>query len=443
MIRVLALTVVILFMLLALFPFSEIAIFADARSTMTFGFLLLAAYLVGDTLSRFKIPRITGYILAGIVFGPHAFGLVSTSAVQELKLIDDLALTFIALAAGGELRLQELRQRGTSIALIVFFLTVIVSLGVAAFAFAARPLLPFLADASTAKVLIVAALLGVFAAARSPSSAIAVIHEAKARGPFTETVLGATVVMDVLIIFLFATVVSVGQAFVVPGGEMSFRFLDTIGIELAGSVLIGILLGWVISLYIEYVKAELVVFILAVAFLVTFFSRQFALALDHFYGASLHLEPMLICVTAGFWVQNFSRAGSLFMEQIDRSSLPIYVIFFSLTGAALDIAALRETWLIAVMTVAVRFVLVWLGAYLGSSLSGDPPPFRRMAGLSFITQAGVSLGLAGILIDRFPDWGAAFATTIVAIIAIDQLIGPIAFKYALDKVGEARTTPRR
>jgi Kef-type K+ transport system membrane component KefB len=412
MIRILALTVVVLFMLLARFPFSDVAVFADARSTMTFGFLLLAAYLVGDVLSRFKIPKITGYILAGIVFGPHAFELVSSAAVRDLKLIDDLALTFIALAAGGELRLQELRQRGRSIALIVLCLTVIVSLGVAAFTFAARPLLPFLADRSTAQVLVVAALLGVFAAARSPSSAIAVIHECRARGPFTETVLGATVVMDVLIIFLFAAVVSVGQALAVPGGEMSFRFVNTIGIELAGSVLIGILLGRVISLYIEYV---------------------FALFLDHFYAASLHLEPMLICVTAGFWVQNFSRSGSLFMEQIDRSSLPIYVIFFSLTGAALDIGALKETWLIAVTMVAVRFVLIWLGAYLGTSLSRDPPQFRRMAGLSFVTQAGVS----------FPDWGAALATTIVAIIALNQLIGPIAFKYALGAVGEARATPRR
>jgi Kef-type K+ transport system membrane component KefB len=131
------------------------------------------------------------------------------------------------------------------------------------------------------------------------------------------------------------------------------------------------------------------------------------------------------------------------MEQVDRSSLPIYVIFFSLTGAALDITALKETWLIAVMMATVRFVLVWLGAYLGTSLSGDPPLFRRMAGLSFITQAGVSLGLAGIVMSRFPDWGAALATTIVAIIALDQLIGPIAFKFALSAVGEARATPRR
>jgi Kef-type K+ transport system membrane component KefB len=442
-IRILGLAVIVLFMVLALFPFSDVAVFADARSTMTFGFLLLAAYLLGDVLSYFGVPRITGYILAGILFGPYALGLVSAASVRDLKLIDGLALTFIALAAGGELRLTELRERRTSIVLIVVFLTLTVFLGVAGFTVAARSLLPFLDGRSMIQVVAVGALLGVFAAARSPASAIAIIHECRARGPFTEMVLGATVVIDVLVIFLFAVVVSVCQALVVPSAEMELRFVYSIGIELLGSVLVGILLGSAISLYIRYVKAELLVFILALAFLVTFFSRQFALLLDDFYSVSFHLEPMLICVTAGFWVQNFSRAGGLFMEQIDRSSLPIYVIFFALTGAALSIDALAETWLIAVLLVSVRFVMIWLGAYVGTSLSGDPPRYRKMAGLSFVTQAGVSLGLAGIVMSRFPDWGAALATTIIAVIALNQIIGPIAFKYALGAVGEARATPDR
>ena len=443
MIRILALAFVILFMLLALFPFSDVAVFADARSTMTFGFLLLAAYLVGDVLSRFKIPKITGYILAGIVFGPHAFELVSTAAVRELKLIDDLALTFIALAAGGELRLEELRQRRRSITLNVLFQAVIVFVGVAGFTLAARSLLPFLEARSFAEILAVAALLGVFAMARSPSSAIAIISECKARGPFTEMVLGVTVVMDVLVIVIFAAVVSISQTLVTPGSQLDFGFVVMVVVQLLGSILGGVVLGCLISLYIRYVEAELVVFILALAFLVTFFSGQFALLLDRLYSLPLHLEPLLICVTAGFWVRNFSRGGGLFMENIDRSSLPIYVIFFSLTGAALNLDALRQTWLIAVLLVVVRCLLIWLGAYLGTSLSGDPPRFRKMAGLSFVTQAGVSLGLAGIVMSRFPDWGAALATTIVAVIALNQLIGPIAFKFALGAVGEARAIPRR
>jgi Kef-type K+ transport system membrane component KefB len=440
--RLLGLGLVVVFMLLALFAFGEGVVFPDALPTLSFGFLLLAAYLTGDVLSRFKLPKLTGYILAGILFGPHALELISVGTVRDLKLIDDLALTFIALAAGGELRLAELRQRRRSIVLTVLFLTVVVFAGVAAFTLAARPLLPFLDGKPTAHHLLVAALLGTFAVARSPSSAIAIISECKARGPFTEMVLGATVVMDVLVVIVFAAVVSVGQA-VAQGGPMELRFLLVVLLELAGSVLGGIALGSIISLYIRYVEAELVVFILALAFLVTFFSGQFALLLDHFYSIPLHLEPMLICLTAGFWVQNFSRGGAPFMEKIDRSSLPIYVIFFSLTGAALNIGTLRQTWLVALLLVAARAVLVWLGAFLGASLSGDPSRFRRLSGLSFITQAGVSLGLAGIVMRRFPEWGVPLATIVVAVIALNQIIGPVAFKFALGAVGEARAIPGR
>jgi Kef-type K+ transport system membrane component KefB len=443
MARIAALGMVIALMGLALFTFSDAVVFSDARSTMTFGFLLLAAYLIGDVLSRLQLPKITGYILAGILFGPHLLGLVSAGTVGELKLIDDLALTFIAFAAGGELRLEGLRQRRRSITLTVAFLTSIVFLGVGAFVLAARPLLPFLDGKPATHTLAVALLLGTFAVARSPSSAIAIISECKARGPFTEMVLGVTVVMDVLVIIVFAAMASISQVLITPGGQMDFQFISMVVAALGGSILAGLILGWLILLYMKYVRAEVLVFILALAFMVTLFSRHFALLLDHLYGITLHLEPMLICVTAGFWVRNFSREGELFMETIDRSSLPIYVIFFSLTGAALNVGALRQTWLIALLLVAVRSLLIWLGAYLGGSFSGDPPRMRRMSGLSFITQAGVSLGLAGIVMRSFPEWGAALATTIVAIVALNQIIGPVAFKFALSRVGESRVSPGR
>ena len=97
----------------------------------------------------------------------------------------------------------------------------------------------------------------------------------------------------------------------------------------------------------------------------------------------------------------------------------------------------------ALLMVAVRFILISLGAHLGTAASGDPPRFRQLAGLSFIAQAGVSLGLAGIIARRFPDWGVLLATTIVAIIAVNQIIGPVAFKFALNAVGEARARPGR
>jgi Kef-type K+ transport system membrane component KefB len=179
------------------------------------------------------------------------------------------------------------------------------------------------------------------------------------------------------------------------------------------------------------------------AFMVTFVSTQFGVLLDDLYQVQFHVEPMLICVTAGFWVQNFSRAGGPLMEQIDRSSLPIYVVLFGLTGAALDVESLRQSWLVAVLLVLVRLAMMWLSGYAGARGSDDPPAFQRLLGLAFSTQAGVSLGLAAIVVRRFPGWGAELATTLVGVIALNQIIGPIALKYALNAVGEARARSTR
>jgi len=441
--RAFALALVLLLMVLARFSFVDVATFDDALPTLTFGFLMLAAYLSGDVLARFKIPKITGYIVAGILLGPEASNFVTAETVSGLKLIDDLALSFIALAAGGELRLAELRPRAKSVMSILLLTIVFVFPGVAAFVVVARPLLPFLGANSSSELFAVAGIVGAFALARSPSSAIAIISECRARGPFTDTTLGVTVVMDLVVIMIFAVVISFALVLVDPAASADYAFLLVVAAEIVTSVAVGIAVGGIISFYIRVVKADLPVFILGIAFMIAFFSKQLGMFLEEFYGLSLHLEPMLISVTAGFWVQNFSQGGSTFMDRIGRSSLPIYVIFFSLTGAALEIGALRHTWLIACLLVVVRFAMIWIGSYAGAALAGDPPAFRRLAGLGYVTQAGVSLGLAGIVVRRFPEWGGALATVIVAAITINQLIGPVLLEYALTAVGEARIRPGR
>jgi len=337
---------------------------------------------------------------------------------------------------GGELRLAALRERRRVILWTVALQTVLVLVGVTAVVTLARPLLPFLAGRPILHVAAVATIIGTFAVARSPSSIIAIISECKARGPFTEMVLGVTVVMDVLVIMLFAVVVSVSEVLIAPGAGMDFGLLMMMSVEILGAVIVGVMLGWLIALYIRRVRADLMIFILGVAFLVTFVSRHGGLLLDRWYGLHLQLEPMLICITAGFVVQNFSREGDRFMAKIDRGSLPIYVVFFALAGAALQIEALRGSWLVALIIVVARALLIWVGAYLGARFGGDPPRYWKQSGLGFVTQAGVSLGLAAIVMSRFPDWGAPLGTIIVAVITINQVVGPPGFKVALNAVGE-------
>ncbi|MCP4599540.1 MAG: hypothetical protein GY847_03205 [Proteobacteria bacterium] len=436
--RVLALAVisVIMYWLTAIRP--ESLIVAEAGATLSFGFLILCALFIARLLLRLGLPKITGYIIAGMLFGPSVLGFLSHEIIDDLKLVDDLALTFIAFAAGGELRLAMLKERRQSIGFTLLCLIVVVLGGITFTLLAFRSFFPFTAGRPFAQALAIAAICAVIAVARSPSSAIAIISETKARGPFTEMVLGVTVAADVLTIFLFAVVVSLCELAISVDKAMNFFFLLGIVSEVVASVIIGIVLGRGIALYLEKVRSELPIFILGMAFMVTTFSQGFASLLDEEFGVFFHLEPMLICLTAGFFVQNFSELGKTFLQVIDRSSLPIYAIFFAISGAALRLEALERTWHWALVLVALRGVFIYAGTFLGGRLSSDPVKFQKASGLGFITQAGVSLGLAKIVAERFEGFGPDLATLFVATIAINQILGPVAFKQALQLVGETK-----
>ncbi|MFC1890730.1 hypothetical protein ACFL4G_13345, partial [Thermodesulfobacteriota bacterium] len=258
----------------------------------------------------------------------------------------------------------------------------------------------------------------------------------KARGPYSETVLGVTVAMDVVVIVLFSLLLSVYGRLDTAGSPGDMLSAGLIG-EILVSFGAGALLGWIIILYIQRIKADLVVFLIGTAFLVTKFSHGLGSFLDLHYGTTFHLEPMLICIAAGFVIQNFSKEGGHFLEAIDRSSLPIYI-----TGASLNLGALRTSWHIACVLVMLRFCLIGIGTRISSRITREPANLRKLYGLGFITQAGVSLGLVQVVASRYPEWGVPFATIAVAAITINQIVGPIAFKNALERAGESKISRR-
>ena len=409
-----------------------------AYTTLVVGLLLLSGYVAGHYLSRLRLPRITGYLCVGMLTGPYLLGFLTREAVGQLGFLNELAVTFIALAAGGELRVAELRKRIRVISLSILSQTAIVFTIVTGFVFLAAPLLPFADAFSGLQVLTVGMLFGVLAVARSPSSAIAIINETRAMGPFTETALGVTVALDVLVIVLFGAAVSFCEVAMSPAAALDPGFIAGLSVEVLLGIGAGLVVGLALGYYIDRVRANLPLLLLGTALLVTSISHGFAAYVKEAYGLSIHLEPLLICVTAGFTVQNVSRQGSRFIEAIESVSLPVYVLFFTLAGAGLNLEALMLTWAIAILLVGVRAGAIYLSAYAGGRLGGDPPRFNRLAGLTYLTQAGVSLGLALEVSRRFPGWGDAFVTVIVAVIAVNQMIGPIAMKQALTRAGETR-----
>ncbi|MBI9075003.1 MAG: cation:proton antiporter [Desulfatibacillum sp.] len=399
------------------------------------GFLMLAGYVGALIFQVMKLPRITGYIFAGILIGPHVFGIFTLERVTDLRLVDDLALSFIALTAGGSLELKALSQRLRHIALTVILIALVVFTGVALLVSLAGPMFAFTAQLSSREILAMALLLGVLAVAISPSSVIAIIGETRAKGPFTETTLGVTVAIDVMVIVLFTVAMAAARGLLMSQGADPMVFV-VLGAELFVSIAVGGLLGWSLAYYIKNVGHDLPLVLFLAAFGVARASAFLSWYVSTQYNASMHLEPLLICMAAGFVVANFSNCGHKFVETLERFSLPIYLLFFCLTGASLDLRALAATWPLALAIAMIRVGGIWIATNVSGVLANSPPPHRKRAFMAFVSQAGVAVGLAGLAQSQFPEIGCYLLTVVLALITINQIAGPVLLKLALGQVGE-------
>jgi Kef-type K+ transport system membrane component KefB len=405
-------------------PIPELITFTH-QATMSLGFILIFGFLAGHFSKELGLPGITGYILAGILCGPYVGRFLTPAMVGELQLIDDLALALIAFSAGGELRIQNLRPRIRNILVINAFQIVVIFAGMAGITFALSLATRFTGHPSV-PVLAVAIVFGLFGVANSPATAVAVINETRSEGVFTDTVLGVTVVKDVAVLVLITALLPFIRVLTAPGVEFDPGFIGDLALELGGSLIGGVVLGGLVTFYMRGVGAVLPLFIAGVAVLVSQVARQF------------HLEPLLLCMVAGFVIENATSMGRRFIDAIERSSLPVYVVFFAIGGASFDLEAVRSTWLVALVFVVARTGLIALSTTAGERLSGGGnDAVKRWAWMGFIPQAGVTLGLASIVARKFPDWGSEVKTIALAMIAMNQIVGPVAFRWALIRSGEA------
>jgi Trk K+ transport system NAD-binding subunit/mannitol/fructose-specific phosphotransferase system IIA component (Ntr-type)/Kef-type K+ transport system membrane component KefB len=285
----------------------------------------------------------------------------------------------------------------------------------------------------------VSLLAGAILVARSPSSAIAVVNELRAKGPFTKTALGVTVIMDVVVITLFSLCASIAGT-LLAGASFDVRFLLILAVELGLSVATGVLLSFVLRFILarhchKWLKTILILAAGYGAFLLSDASRHFSLI---FSGVGILLEPMLICMLAGFMTANFSTYRTELMKVLHDIGPFVYMTFFTLTGASLRLDVLTQCWAIALALFMVRLVAIVIGSFSGGLFAGEPMKNNKIAWMCYITQAGVGLGLAKQVTVEFGQWGTVFATIMISVIVLNQVVGPPLFKWALYLAREAR-----
>lgn len=413
--------------------YQSIAIFLGS-----FGLITLSSRRIGQFFTVLRLPMITGYVFTGILAGPYLLGLIPAESGSMVDIVDGIALGFIAFSAGGELYLKELQTRMRSIRIVTAGLVISTfTLGSLA-VFLLSDYVPFMWEMPVAGRLAVSLLAGAILVARSPSSAIAVIHELRAKGSFTQTALGVTVVMDVIVIVLFSVNSSIADG-LLTGIGFKFDFVLLLLIEVFLSIGLAFVVWRILQLLLtRHVHPNFkIVGILGLGygvFALSDFIREFTHA--HFQQEVL-LEPLLVCMIAGFLITNYGPYRDEFLTLLHKVGPAVYAVFFTLTGATLSLNVLTDIWAISLAVFAVRLGGIFIGSFVGGTLAGDPAAHNRISWMAYVTQAGVGLGLAKEVAGAFPEWGAAFAAMMISIIVLNQVIGPPLFKTAIKLAHEA------
>jgi Kef-type K+ transport system membrane component KefB len=396
-----------------------------AGAELAFGFLLLGAYFAGKLVNRFGLPKLTGYILAGIAFGPNVLGLVERSMAEELKMVGDVAVALIALQAGSELQIAQVRPlfrtiRGLTVYAVfgtMVVLTVVLML--------MRPLVPFLAELPPLAALAVASALAVALSAQSPAVVMALINETRAEGIVTRTVLAMVVIADLAVIISFGIASSLATALVRGEADVAGA-IGGIAWEVLGSLGIGLIIGVALGRFVLHVDRGVGLFAVMLCFVVAE------------VGHAVHLDPLIIMLTAGIYLQNFTRADAhRLIHGLDGASLPVYLVFFALAGAKLNLVVLGAVALPVAILVIARATSFYVGSRVGCARADADPQVRRYGWLGLLPQAGLALALAELVRRTFPELGDAAYALVVGVVATNEMIAPVLLRVALLRSGEA------
>lgn len=377
---------------------------------------LAGGYLAALSVKRIKLPSVTGYILAGLLFSPSVLNLISPAVNKEFELIKTLGLGLIAFIVGAELEIERIRSIRKTILLASAGLSIVTfSLVFAAMFFIAR--LP----------LEVALLLGTTATATAPAPVITVIKELRAKGTLTKTLLGMVAMADAYAVFLFGIISTVVATILYDPGVLGYMAYLQTAQELLGSVIIGSITGIMLVVLTKSVSDRGQTLVIAISIILV----------NSGVAQMLHLSPLLVNLTSGFALANLSRRSAHVFEAMERIELPLFIVFFTLAGASLRLDVLMANWQIAFIYIAARATGVITGVTAGAAIAGVDSSIKPYLGISLLSKAGVTIGLILLVQTRFPEIAPIVTAVELAAIAVFEIAGPVLTRYSLVSVGEA------
>ncbi|MDO4493553.1 MAG: cation:proton antiporter [Clostridia bacterium] len=411
------------------------------RTLFSVAFALVAGLLMTRPLSRFKLPDVTAYLIAGLLIGPSllgglnipGLGFNNTEMLSALSILSDTALGFIAFSIGSEFRADALKQTGKQALVIGVFQAVVATLLVDLALLAFHFMFP--------EVLSIPAVitLGAIASATAPAATMMVVRQYKAKGELTKLLLPIVALDDAVGLVLFA--VSFGAARAIADGKASlFIILAEPMIEIVGSLAIGGIAGWVLTQLEKLFHSNTNRLAMTVAFVLL----TVALSMLEWEVAGIRIgfSSLLVCMMLGTVFANLCPLSEDLMGKADRWTAPLMVLFFVVSGAELELSVLASVAVVlaGVVYIVTRCIGKYYGAYVSAKATHCSPNVVKYLGITLFPQAGVALGMCVTARTLGAD-GELIRSIVLFAVLVYEIFGPLMTKWALTKAGDISPVP--
>lgn len=396
------------------------------------GLILVLGYISKIVSDKFNLPQITIYLFLGIILSQSVSSIIPTSFIDHTSWIIDFSLVIIAFIIGGSIKFNKMLNMKKSILYITFFQAqlafIITTIGL-------YLILPYLIQNNTNYndfifYFSISMFLGALASTTAPTTTLATIEEYKSVGIVTTTLIAIVAVDDILAIVNYSISISVYSSLVETMYNNHLQNLFELLYHIFGSVLIGGIFG-IFAIYIISKVHNKNTLSIAIGNMLLVYSISYF----------LNLESLLAVMFFGLTLSNKSEYFEYIFQHLERNYLDIiFMLFFIVTGASVNLDMLFSMWDVAIIYTILRFIGKYWGSYIGAYLSKSRKVIRKNIGLALIPQAGVALGLAMLLYKEFPlsQITQVVLNTILATTIIHETIGPFLTKLALKRAGEIK-----
>lgn len=396
--------------------------------TLILGLAMAAGLLSTRLMKLLNLPNVTGYLIIGLLLGPFVGHLFSEQAISDFSILSDIALGFIAFSIGCEFKLSSLKKIGGKVVVITLFQALLTAVVVALAVFA------FSRDVALSLT------LGAIATATAPAATLMVVRQYKAKGPVVDTLLPVVAFDDAVGLIVFSVLLSISKVVAANSSLTAEAILLAPLVEIFLSLAIGAALGALLALVMRFFKsrANRLTLMITTVFLGVGLTKLFAF-IDWY-----SLSSLLLCMMIGAVFANMRSDSNLVVEGVDRWTPPLFMFFFILSGAELDVRVIVTVGLIGVVYIVARSVGKYFGAYLGALSTKSDKNIRHYLGFALLPQAGVAIGMAKVVSEEMPsDIGVKIVTVVLCSVLFFELVGPIITKLALMRAGEIIKEPKK